>query len=115
MTLQEDSGLVVIVEDPFIRSFLRTLLTRAGHRTVELSPQQGVDLVGSGKVHVKALITNTPELFRSVAGELPLIYTTSNPDPDATQGFAQCHVLRKPFQAGQLLDALNEVSATVIP
>jgi hypothetical protein len=115
MTPELDSGVVVIVEDPFIRKFLRSVLNRAGQPAIEVEGQAGVDLVRSGELPIKALITNTPELFRTVAGQCPLIYTTSCPDPEATLGFAHCRVLQKPFHAGQLLAALHEVSGVVIP
>ncbi|MDR3701185.1 MAG: hypothetical protein P4L56_16175 [Candidatus Sulfopaludibacter sp.] len=109
-----DSGLVVIVEDSFIRAFMRTVLTRAGHRTAEVDVREGMNLLSSGE-HIKALITNTPAAFRSIAASIPLVYTTSCPDPEATQGFQHCRVLQKPFHAGQLLDALKEVSVPVLP
>jgi len=114
MLSQLDSGLVVIVEDSFIRAFMRTVLTRAGHRAAEVDPRDVANLISSGQ-HVKALITNTPAAFRSVAASIPLVYTTSCPDPEATDGFEHCRVLQKPFHAGQLLDALEEVSAPVLP
>lgn len=110
MTSQPDSGVVLIVEDPWICKFLGSVLARAGHRTVEADAQHGVDLVRSGEVNVKALITNTPAAFRAVAEKVPLVYTTSCPDPEATQGFRQCRVLQKPFHAGQLLEALHQVN-----
>jgi len=116
MNLQQDPGLIVIIEDPFIRNFLRTVLKRAGHNTVAVGAQEGLDLVSSGKSRITAVITNTPKLFRAVAGRFPLIYTTSCPDPEEMRGFENCCcVLQKPFQPGQLLEALNEVSAAVIP
>jgi len=114
MIPEVDAGLVVIVEDPFIRRFLRSVLTRAGHRSVELGPQQGVELVRAGEVHIKAVITNCPETFRCCGAEFPLIYTTSCPDPEVLKGFPRCRVLQKPFDGSQLLQALNEVGDRVI-
>lgn len=93
---------------------MRTVLTRAGHRTAEVDVREGMNLLSSGE-HIKALITNTPAAFRSIAASIPLVYTTSCPDPEATQGFQHCRVLQKPFHAGQLLDALKEVSVPVLP
>jgi len=115
MTVEPDTGLVVIVEDPFIHTFLRTALNRAGHHTTELNVQNAVDLLCSGRHHVKALITNTPRPFLSVAADIPLIYTTSCPDPGATEGFSHWCIVRKPFHAGQLLEAVHDVSNVVLP
>jgi len=108
-----DRSVVVIVEDPFIRKLLRSVLTRAGHRTVEVGVQQGIELLRGGEVHIKAVITNSPEAFRSYAADFPLIYTTSSPDPEALKGFRRCRVLQKPFDGTQLLQALNEVGDAV--
>jgi len=115
MTSKPNSGVVVIVEDPFICKFLSAVLARAGCRAVEAAPQDGFKLICSGEFPVKALITNTPQIFQAFAGQFPVIYTTSCPDPEATRGFPQCRILQKPFHAGQVLEALNEVGDLVIP
>jgi hypothetical protein len=115
MSSQPDSDVIVIVEDPWIRKFLSKALDRAGYRAVELAASDAAERLRSGELHVKALITNTPSAFRPVAGQFPLIYTTSCPDPKETEGFRQCCVLQKPFHAGQLMDALHEVCDVVIP
>lgn len=114
MIPQLNSGVILITEDAWICKFLCTALARAGYRTVELDAPRAVNLIHKGELPVRALITNTPAAFRAVAGQIPLVYTTSCPDPEATQGFGQCLVLQKPFHAGQLLQALDEVSDLVI-
>lgn len=109
-----DRNVVVIAEDPSIRRFLCSVLRRAGVRTVELSSSADLDQVRSGEVHIRALITNTPQAFRAFAGDPPLVYTSSCPDAAATEGFSHCRVLQKPFDGTQLLQALQDVTQSVI-
>jgi hypothetical protein len=109
-----ESGVVLIVEDRFICTYLRSVLTRAGYRAVEAEHRTAVSLIHSGEVPVKAIITNAPETLQAEASRLPLIYTTSCPNPDATEGYRCYRILRKPFQPADLLDALREVCAAVV-
>ncbi|HWD00244.1 MAG TPA: hypothetical protein VG456_25975 [Candidatus Sulfopaludibacter sp.] len=108
-----DTGVIVIVEDPFIRRYLRSILTRAGLRTMEAEECAAVDLVRSGEVRVAVLITNDPRAFREFAADCALIYTSSSPESTMVEGFERCRILQKPFHADELLKALREVG--VIP
>jgi hypothetical protein len=115
MISEQDSGLIVIVEDPFLCNFMRSVLTRAGFSSVGLEAGEAVNLIRSGQLHITALITNAPQAFREVIGPIPLIYSTSCPSPDATAGIGHWRVLPKPFQAAKLVQVLHEVSASVLP
>jgi len=109
-----DPGVIIVIEDAFIRKFLHCALERAGFRAVEMEALAAADFVRSGGAPVKALITNKPEVCVQWASGIPLVYTTSCPGPDAMQGFTRGRVLQKPFHAHQLLDALNEVGSAVV-
>ena len=112
--LFEDPGVILVVEDPFIRKFLRCALTRAGFTSVELEVEAAREFVRSGESPVKALITNQPAAFHEFAHHIHLVYTTSCPDPEALRDFDHARILQKPFHAGQLLEALQEWPASVI-
>lgn len=110
-----DSGVILIVEDLFVRAYLRTVLSRGGHQAVAADPEAALKLLQSGEIAIKALITNRPGAFRACAAQVPLIYTTSCPDEAALSGFELWRILRKPFQGAELLAALAAISATVVP
>ena len=93
---------------------MSSVLARAGQPSVATDPQSALELLSTGKIHVLALVTNTPEKFRAFGATLPLIYTTSCPDPDAARGFQVSYVLQKPFDGPRLLDAFHQVSDLVI-
>jgi hypothetical protein len=114
MPREVDPGVILVIEDAFIRKFLSCALARAGFLPVEMEVPAAADFVRSGGVPVKALITNKPEVCVEWASGIPLVYTTSCPDPDAMRGFTRGRVLQKPFHAHQLLDALNEVGSAVV-
>ncbi len=108
------AGVVAIAEDPFLCPFLRTVLKRAGYRSIEIDVCHAQPVTALPEA-VDYLITNTPQAFRAVAADVPLIYTTSCPDAAATEGFANWCVLRKPFQSSQLLDALHRLGSHALP
>jgi len=114
MPREVSPGVVLIIEDAFIRKFLRCALARAGFRPLELEAPVAADFLRSGGAPVKALITNKPQACVEWASQIPLVYTTSCPDPDATRGFTRIRVLQKPFDAHQLLEAVNEVGSAVV-
>jgi hypothetical protein len=113
MVTEVDPGVIIVIEDLFIRKFLRCALARVGFRTVEMDAPAARDFVRDG-AHVKALITNKPEVCVDWASEIPLVYTTSCPDPDAMRGFTRGLVLQKPFHAHQLVEALEGVGSIVV-
>jgi len=114
MVTEVDSGIVIVIEDVFIRKFLRCALARAGFSPVEMDVLAAADFVRSGGAHVKALITNKPAACVAWASAIPLVYTTSCPDPAAMRGFRRGRILQKPFHAQQLLEALQAVGSVVV-
>jgi len=109
MNAESVAGVIVIVEDPFITKFLHSALSRAGESAISLSPKSAMEFMDAAKTPVRALITNTPQMFRPHAGQFPLIYTSSCPVPEAVDGFPVNRTVRKPFHAAQVLDAIHEV------
>ncbi len=114
MPIKPNPGWIAIAEDSYICSFLRRLLQRAGYQSLNLqSPGELTAMRAEGR-QIDALITNSPREYRAVASDIPLIYTSSSPDPDATRGFNHFLILKKPFQPAELISACHEVIAAVL-
>ncbi len=110
MSPDQTSGLVLVVEDPFVGTYLRNILGRQGYRVVGAEPQRGIDLVRSGEIKPDLLITNTPGLFARFADDLPVLYLAACPDLDLASRFRLCRVLQKPFLPDQLLAAVEDLT-----
>lgn len=113
MPTDRASGVVLVVEDPFVRVYLRTLLTRHGYAVVGAEPQHGIDLITSGELKPDVLITNTPNLFDRFAQEIPVLYLAACPDPDLAARFRSCRVLQKPFHPDRCLAAVEELAGSL--
>ena len=109
-----ERGYIVVIEDPFIRKLLRAILTRRGYRIVDSTPHQITSLLKDDDNRVELVITNTPGELLEFAPELPLIYLSAAPDPDLAAQFRRCRALHKPFQAQQLLNAVEELTAAPV-
>jgi CheY-like chemotaxis protein len=101
---------ILVAEDPFINTFLRTVLQRRGHKVVTSDPAQGSDLMRTGEVKADLVITNKPEAFLPFAEQLPILYIAATPDPARVECFHACRMLRKPFRSEDLLEAVEELS-----
>ena len=110
----EERGYIVVIEDPFIRKLLRDLLTRRGYRIVDSSARQIATLLKENAGHVDLVITNTPGDLLEFAPELPLLYLAAAPDPDLAARFRHCRTVHKPFQAQQLVSAVEELTAAAV-
>ncbi|HXK00933.1 MAG TPA: hypothetical protein VMS37_00945 [Verrucomicrobiae bacterium] len=97
---------IVVVEDVFVRAFLRTALERHGHRVTCAGPVAAIDLLKLGQIGL--LITNTPEVFAEFGASVPLIYVAAFPDPSAAAAFTRWRPLRKPFPTSELLSLVAE-------
>lgn len=106
--------MVVIAEDPFICHLLRTILTRSGFEPLILDVPAAVEWLRSPRQPVRALITNNPRAFRTVATDTPLIYTTSSPEASAIDGFHDVQTIQKPFQPKQILAALHAAGSLAL-
>jgi hypothetical protein len=102
---------VAVAEDPFIGRFLRTLLGRHGFQTVDNDLSVTLKLMESGQLKPDFLITNTPGAFSEFADQVRIVYLAATPDPALVRAFRNSRTLRKPFQAEQLLQALDELTA----
>ena len=100
---------ILVAEDPFINSFIKTLLHRQGHKVVTSESSQACELLHSGELTVDLVITNCPGLFLEFADTLPLIYIAACPDPDMAALFRTCRVLRKPFRNEELREAVQDL------
>ena len=105
-----DSGVIVVVEDPFVSRFVGKVLERAGFPVLQMDPQPALQATRSGEPRVRMLITNTPQLFAETAADIPLLYIAAEPNATLTLGFRETRVLQKPFLPSELLGLVNEMT-----
>ena len=105
-----DVGMIVVVEDPFIRAYLRTALARQGYGVVGADPISAARMLRSGETPVALLITNSPSDFLEFAGTTPLLYLSGSPNPDLVAPFSSCRTLQKPFHPDDLIRAVKELT-----
>jgi hypothetical protein len=108
-TVGSTLGPVLVVEDPFVRSYIRSLLVRQGLTVVEGDVASGLEILRSHEPAVAMIVTNTPAAFAHVASELPLIYVAAFPDETLAAPYSRWRALRKPFPPEQLRSALREL------
>jgi hypothetical protein len=101
---------IAVAEDPFVRRYVRALLVKHGFQIVENDTWSTRKLMEKGELKPDVLITNDPDTFAGIASHVPLVYLAAAPDPSRAEPFRQCRMLRKPFQAQQLLEALGELT-----
>ena len=106
---------ILVAEDPFVSSFLRTVLQRHGHEVLVGAPSRASELLRHGEVAADLVITNEPDLFLDLADKVRLLYVAATPDVDLAARFAKCRVLRKPFRNEDLLSAVEELAHSDIP
>ena len=111
----QDSATIMVAEDPYINTFLRTVLLRHGHKVVTSDPVQGSDALRTGGLKVDLVITNQPEAFLPFADTLPMVYIAASPDPELALQFQACRVLRKPFRNDDLLEAVETLARRDVP
>jgi DNA-binding response OmpR family regulator len=104
----------VIVEDPFIRRFVRTILGRSGHDVMESDEKDALKLAAEGRGSVKLLITNKPGVFERLDRTVPILYLAATPDWDLASRFTNLRVLQKPFHAHELLEAVAAATEAVV-
>jgi DNA-binding response OmpR family regulator len=99
-------GRILVVEDPAIRSYLRAVLSREGYLISHANLDRAVEMIRLEK-RPDLLITDEPAVFLEFADRLPLLYTTTYPDPEVAEKFFACQVLIKPFKQAELLAAVK--------
>ena len=112
---RSDSARILVAEDPFVSSFLRTVLERHGHKVVTGEAVHASELIRQGALEANIVITNRPEAFLPLADSLPILYLAATPDPQLALQFPNCRVLRKPFRNEDLLDAVGDLVHSVVP
>ena len=115
MTPLQHECTVAVAEDPFVRRYVRALLVKYGFRIAENDVRLTRKLMESGELKPNVLITNDPDAFAGFAAELPVLYLAAAPDPARVEAFRNARMVRKPFQAQQLLAALSELTAGALP
>jgi DNA-binding response OmpR family regulator len=105
--------MIVIVEDPFIRRFIRSVLGRSGHTVMESDAQKAVNLASEKPDAVKLVITNKPDVFEHLEHSVPIIYLAASPDWDLASRFSNLRVLQKPFHAHELLEAVDAMTGAL--
>lgn len=106
---------ILVAEDPFVSSFLRTVLKRHGHRVVLGQAARSSELLRRGDIAADLVITNRPEEFLDFAADIHLLYISAAPDYELASRFRTCDVLRKPFHNDELLRAVEHLIQTVVP
>ena len=106
---------ILVAEDPFLGTFLRTVLQKLGHKVITGEAFRACDLLREGRLVADMVITNQPEAFLDFAQRIPLLYLASSPDDELAAGFAHCRVLRKPFRKEELLAAVEQLACSVVP
>ena len=109
------SARILVAEDPFIISFLRTVLQRLGHEVTTGDPAQLCKLLSDGVLKVDLVITNSPSLFVGMASQVAMLYIAASPDPAEVEPFPVCRTLRKPFRNDELREAVDELLRVVVP
>jgi hypothetical protein len=107
MISKDTDASVVVVEDPLICRYIRSVLTRREVTTVDANAADAMSLVKSGDSKVSLVITNRPGEFLSVAGKLPVLYISSQPEHELSGAFRECRILNKPFGPGELFTAVS--------
>jgi DNA-binding response OmpR family regulator len=103
------SGIIVVVEDPFVRNFLRAVLVRRGYRVLPGDVRQGLAALRDSSQKVQLLITNVPAAFTEFADLVPLLYLAALPDPSLALPYRKSRVLSKPFHPDELLALVQEL------
>jgi hypothetical protein len=113
--LLPDCAKILVAEDPFVSSFLRTILQRHGHAVVVGDAARVSDLLRRDSVAPAVVITNRPEAFVEFAGSIHLLYIAATPDFHLASQFSTCRVLSKPFRNDELLEAVDGLAHSVVP
>jgi hypothetical protein len=112
---QPASAKILVAEDPFVSTFLRTVLQKHGHKVMTGDAVRTSELLRQGSVAADMVITNRPEVFLEFAGRVPMLYIAAAPDQDLASKFAICRVLCKPFRNDDLLAAVEQLADSVVP
>lgn len=99
---------ILVVEEQFVSEFLRTVLVHRGYQVICTRPGNARALLRRDRTSVHVLVTNVPLDFAAFP-DVPVLYVAAAPDPEVACGFERCLSLRKPFQARQLFDCIQQL------
>ncbi len=114
MSGESENAAILLVEDPFVRNFVRSVLRRNGYPVVEAKPFQAIRALEDDAGTVRLVITNAPDLFHPHRDRLRILYISGCPDPEIAGRFPCCRMLRKPFPPGDLVAAVRELLASAL-
>jgi hypothetical protein len=100
----------LIVEDPFICSYVQAILIKHGWHAVKADTTRALEILRSADHKIGVLITNNPAAFVPYAADVPLIYMAAMPDKDLPTLFFHHRVLQKPFTPDQLVEAIDDLT-----
>jgi len=106
-------GAILVVEDPYIRKYLRDLLTRHDYRVVGSETHRAIEMLLSDPEQVDLVITNSPADFLDFADTTPLLYIAGAPDFELASRFFCCRVLKKPFHPDHLVAAVRDLTGSL--
>ena len=109
MRTDTSSGVIVVVEDLFVRDFLRTVLEQRGYAVLSGDVRHGLAALRDHRQAVRLLITNVPSAFTEFAGRVPVLYLAALPDPGLVSAYRNSRVLSKPFHPSHLLASVQEL------
>jgi DNA-binding response OmpR family regulator len=109
MAPTQQSGVIVIVEDPSISRLVKNVLRREGREVVVTGAEHALSLMEQCDSRVKLLITNRPQEFARLDGFVPVLYLASTPDWELAARTRGLRVLQKPFQTKDLVEAVGEI------
>jgi hypothetical protein len=109
----EPYGSIVVVEDPLVQKFLRSVLFRNGYQVVEASPATALSLIAGPEPRARVVITNRPEVFLPFADDVAMLYVAACPDYTLALRFQTCRILHKPFHPADLLEAVEDLAVSL--
>jgi len=104
---------ILVVEDPFIQKYLRTVLGRRGYQVRGADARSAEEMLRSTPEMVDLVITNSPRDFLAFARTLPLLYMSGAPDLELASRFLRSRVIRKPFHPDQLLRLVEDLTGSL--
>jgi hypothetical protein len=88
--------------------FLRSLLVPRNYEVILASQRVARTMLLEGTGSLDLLITNSPREFAAMP-DMPLLYLSASPEPEAIQGFARASYLAKPFHPRDLFESIRRL------
>ncbi|HLK70228.1 MAG TPA: hypothetical protein VKU19_42655 [Bryobacteraceae bacterium] len=104
---------ILVIEDPFIQKYLHNVLSRRGYHVVRTDARRASAMLESSPEEVSLVITNSPRDFLAFAATVPMLYMAGAPDLELAAQFRCCRAMRKPFHPDELLQYVEDLTATV--